>query len=172
MSVGHFRVQDYTIRYYGTSFQISNQQKNISLNVMGAYHENGSEEVRIRVFSPLHATVETDTSIFTALYTEDEYEPNGQLEIDVKIPGQDVPIWTTLLNGVPREVIRGIVLILNGDDESDTFRVPQNNENANDPNVNQDPNQNAPQANTNNLPRAYNGGSKKKRKQRTRRSKH
>jgi hypothetical protein len=172
MSVGNFRVQDYTIRYYGTSFQISNQQKNISLNLMGAYHENGSEELRVRVLSPLHAIVETDTNIFTALYTEDEYEPNGQLEIDVKIPDQDVPIWTTLLNGVPREVIRGIVLILNGDDESDRFRVTQNNENANDPNVNQDPLQNVQQANTNNLPRAYNGGSKKKRKQRTRRSKH
>jgi hypothetical protein len=172
MSVGHFRIQDYTIRYYGTSFQISNQQKNISLNVMGAYHENGSEELRVRVLSPLHAIVETDTNIFHAQYIEDEYEPNGQLEIDVKIPGQDVPVWTTLINGVPREVIRVIVLILNGDDESEAFRVRQNNENANDPNMNQDPAPNSPRENTNNFPQQFNGGSKKKRKQRTRRSKH
>lgn len=169
MSVGHFRIQGYNIRLYQSSFQISNVEKNYSLNIMGAYDENNSEHIVIRVINPLTAIIETETSIFNVMYIEDEYEPNGQFEIDVKIPGNSVPIWTSLINDIPREVIRIIVCILNGDDEAERYRVVDNNEIIEDPNGFNEPIYNNYVSNSNTVSSPTNGG--KRRTQKKRKSK-
>lgn len=169
MSVGDFRIQGYTIRLYETTFRISNQEKNYSLNIMGAYGENNSERIAIRVINPLSARIETETSIFHINYIEDEYEPNGQFEIDVKISGEDVPIWTSLINGIPREVIRIIVCILNGDDEVETYRISHNDEDITDPEGFNEPFYNNVYTNSSVVGTPTNGG--KRRTQKKRKSK-
>lgn len=171
MSVGHFRVQGYNIRLYDTKFQISTPV-NLSLTIMGAYHEDGSEPIQIQVFNPLQAVVETERSIFRLQYIDDDYEPNGQIEIDVKMEEGQIPSWTTLLNAVPREVIRIAVAILSGDDESEAYRVHPNNNNQNDPEVEAEPEYNYGYGtNSNTVTSPRNGGKRRtqRKKKRTQR---
>ena len=171
MSVGHFRVQGYNIRLNVDSFRISTPTK-LGLSIMGAYHPDGSEPIQIRVFNPLQALVETERSIFRLEYIEDNDEPNGQIEIDVKMGDGEIPSWTALLNGVPREVIRIAIAILNGDDETDDYRVVPNSNIQNDPEVEAEPEYNYGYGtNSNTVTSPRNGGRrrtqrKKKRSQR------
>ncbi len=131
---------------------------------MGAYHENMNEreEIQIRVINPLHAIIETETSIFRMEYIEDPYEPNGQFEIDVKMGEGEIPIWTSTLNNVPRDVIRIAVAILSDDAEADPYRVVENNNNLNDPEVPMEPEMNyAVKNNSNTVSSPVNGGRRK-----------
>lgn len=148
MSLGHFQIQGYSIRNMGTQIQIHSDEKDLSLRIAGAWHNE--EPLQITVLSDIQARVETASSILRLNYIDDENEPNGQIEIDVKIPGDDLASWTTLLNGVPREVIRVFVAVLNGDDEAEEFRVVQAQNNNNNNNNFNNNNNNSQRTITNN----------------------
>lgn len=148
MSLGHFHIQGYSIRNMGTQIQIHSDEKDLSLRIAGAWHNE--EPLQITVLSDVQARVETESSILRLNYIDDENEPNGQIEIDVKIPGDDLPSWTTLLNGVPREVIRVFVAVLNGDDEAEEFRAVEGHNNNNNNNNFNNNNNNSQRTITNN----------------------
>ena len=170
MSVGHFSIRDYDIELYESTFRIHGPKNaGYVLAIMGAYRDGATEPLDISIIDSLNAKVETDTTIFRIAYIDDPNEPNGQFEIDVKIPGE-IPSWTTLINGIPKEVIRVIVLILNGDDEADDYRRGRNNNNNNDPGFSSDPNaNNVGTSNANTVTSPTNGGKRRRKTRRSRR---
>lgn len=174
MSFGRFQIEGYTISNFGTQIQIHSDEKDLSLRIAGAFETD--EPLQITVISEIEARVETQNSIMRLRYIEDEDEPNGQIEIDVKIPGDQLPSWTTLLNGVPREVIRVFILVLNNDDEAEDYRfVEQQNNNNNNSNFGNNNNNNTQRTLTNNeavsirsKSNNLEGGKRRKRQRKTR----
>ena len=151
-----------------------------SLQISQSWRGNATEDLIIRILSDLHATVETNTHKMNIRYIEDESEPNGQIEIDQKAEQDgDVDIWVSVWNGVPREVIVGIVRILDGDEQAEQYRVMRNSsgrviENNTDPEGFLEPGGNTANGNNNsNLPSSNNGAAAggRRRKRKTRRGK-
>ena len=177
MSFGRFQIEGYTISNFGSQIQIHSDEKDLSLRIAGAFETD--EPLQITVISEIEARVETQNSIMRLRYIEDEDEPNGQIEIDVKIPGDQLDSWTTLLNGVPREVIRVFILVLNGDDEAEDFRFVEqqnNNNNNNNSNFGNNNNNNSQRTLTNNeavsirsKSNNLEGGKRKRRQRKTQR---
>ena len=166
MSVGEFSVQGYSIRLYANMFSISPPNMFFRVGTV-----NEGEEFEIHVHTPLSATVRAVNGLLHLNYIEDDYDPNGQIEMNARSDESDIPYSIGLLNGVPRRVIEVAIHILNGDDEADEYRILRNNEgqiiqeNA-DPGHGPDPN--------NNINRNYNatnvseGGKRKHRRSKRR----
>ena len=141
MSIGQFQVAGYKFRLYNKVFSVDKEgSPSFSLRIgsipIGA--NANLEDLNIQVLSPTHATVQTKRQFMELVYYDDNYDPNGQIAISLKSDDPDeISTWSTLLNKVPREVIVAAVLILNGDDEAETFRVLVNNNdrNVNDPSL-------------------------------------
>lgn len=137
MSVGEFRVQDYKIRFYENLFSISPPNMFFRIGTV-----NEDEQIEIHIHSPLSATIRAVNGVMYLNYHEDPSYPNGQIEVNGRGEESDIPYCTGLLNGVPRRVIQVAILILNGDDEAEEYRVGGNNEQNIDPMVPLDPNTN------------------------------
>lgn len=142
MSLGEFEVMSYHVRLTSKGFTISKAgTPTLSLRVgLPFFAGNRDEDLDITVHSDLHAVVETSNSLMRIIYYDEGNDSNGQIEVSVKVPGEDIPYWTTLVNSVPREVIFTAVSILRGDDHCEQYRILRNNEgqiisnNVNDPN--------------------------------------
>lgn len=167
MSVGAFHIRGYDIELYETTFRIHGpQEAGYALAIMGAYRDGETEPLEISIINELNAKIETEASIFRVSYIDDPNEPNGQFEINVKIP-DEIPSWTTLVNGIPKEVIRVILLILNGDEEADEYRRNRNNNSVNDPGFSNEPYaSNSGNSNSNTVTSPTNGGKRRRRKTR------
>jgi len=176
MSVGEFEVAGYKFRLTPTMFTIRKEgTPSFTLRIgvlnFGNIHV---EDLEWEVHSPLHATIETDRQFMRLIYYEPNFnsDGNGQIEVSVKsdVPG-DIPSWSTLMNGIPREVIVAGIAILNGDDDVEQYRIRRNNEgqvvvNAEDPNFSNE-NVPVPRGNNNgNNPSGNNQGGGKRRKRR------
>ncbi len=75
-----------------------------------------------------HALLYTLSSYMRINWIEDEYEPNGQIEIGMrpsdKDTGLDFAYWNTVLNDIPKEVIKGIITIIRNPEEAQRYKVP------------------------------------------------
>jgi hypothetical protein len=176
MSVGEFEVAGYKFRLTDTLFTVRKEGSpsfTLRIGVMRIGNNNDVEGLVIQVHSTIHATIETDRQFMRLIYYEPNFnsDGNGQIEVSVKsdIPG-DIPSWSTLMNGIPRQVIVTGIAILNGDDDVEQYRIRRNNEgevivNAEDPNFSNE-NVPVPRGNNNgNNPSGNNKGGRRRRRQ-------
>jgi hypothetical protein len=115
--MGHYYIQGYDIRFYDTLLSIN--RGDISLRIQ-TEHESG-DALNISIHSDYHAVLETAKSRMNIQYYDDPNEPNGAIEINVKT--DDVPLWSTLLNGIEKHVIYMIVCILRGCSNAEDYVV-------------------------------------------------
>ena len=178
MSVGEFAVAGYTIYFRPTIFSIHKEGApsfSLRIGVLN-FGNNNDENLEWEVHSTTHATIQTGIQFMRLIY----YEPNnisggnGQIEVSIKTEGQEIPSWSTLMNGIPRLVIVTAIGILNGDDDVEAYRVRRNNEgevvrNANDPELS---NENVPVPgrgnNNGNNPSGNNAAGGRRRRRQTR----
>jgi hypothetical protein len=161
-----YSVQGYTIAFWGQTLNIRTPAE-LSLRITGYNPATNVEEpLSITVHSGVSARVETSRHLLDINYIQDPNDPNGQIAFSEKVPGSDIPHWSALQNGVPKQVITVLIAVVNDDPAADEYLVHPNNNAYENVNSNRDPEGNLGNNGSND---PTEGGKRRRRKAKTRR---
>lgn len=94
--------------------------------------------IQVESISKNHILLYTPRKYMRIVWYDDEYDPNGQIDMGIRTPDAslDFGSWLTLTNSVPQEVIRMAYLVITAPDSVKQYEVPlfapeSNNNNTN-----------------------------------------
>jgi hypothetical protein len=128
MSIGTYRVEDYTIRLTASSIDINTPTRStFKISTFDPYipiEELNEDEVLVfEHVGLLYAKARTERHLLEFFYIEDPDEPNGMISLSEWVGEGEVPNTLASQGGVSREVILTIVSILSQTEHCQQYRI-------------------------------------------------
>ncbi len=125
-----YQIGDYRIlNAIPSSFQISTKNNSYKL-----FQTNPDPEAEYPIpitfedetINENHVLMYTTKLYMRVVWIDDEYDPNGQIEIGLRMPDASIEFgnWTTLANGIPKEVIQLAIKTIQDPDSVQQYKVP------------------------------------------------